>query len=172
MPVSYAMHRIFCAAAGDLEKEREAFYEVMAEFNEAHAMPRNILFIAVALPFHTFDKRPYQAAITENIRACRYYIQVLEDTWGPPEKNFERDHALACKFAADPSLPMQDVAVLFKKPLLPNQVEPAIVEFKRKVAAENAHWDGEFDTIAEYKEQLKRILAKWLETLAPAAVEA
>src|SRR5215472_14756635 len=103
------MHRIFCAAAGDLEPERAAFYEVMAEFNEAHAMPRNVLLIAVALPAHTLDKRPFQAVIAENIRACRYYIQVIEDTWGPAEKNFERDHAIACRCAADASLPMQEV---------------------------------------------------------------
>jgi hypothetical protein len=166
------MHRIFCAAAGDLERERTAFYDVMADFNAAHAMPRNILFVAVTLPSHTIDKRPYQSAVTENIRACRYYIQVLEDTWGPPEKNFERDHAIACQCAADPEQPMQEVAVLFKKPLLPHHVEPAVVELKRRLDTENGQPHAEFGTIDEYKQQLHRLLGSWLESVAPAAVGA
>lgn len=161
------MHRIFCAAAGDLEEERTAFYNVIGDFNAAHAMPRNVLFVAVALPHQCFDKRPFQAAITENIRACRYYIQVIEDTWGPPEKNFERDHAAAHKCAADPSLPMQEVAVLFKKPLLPHQVDPSVVELKRRLDADTSQAHGEFETIEEYKQQLHRLLAKWLDTVAP-----
>src|SRR5580765_6040265 len=118
----YVMHRVFCAAAGDLEEERSAFYDSIGDFNKEYAMPRNVLFVAVALPFQCFDKRTVQGAVTENIRACRYYVQVLEETWGPLEKNFERDHAIAHKCVADPNLPMQDVAVLFKKPLLPHQV--------------------------------------------------
>ena len=172
MAVPYAMHRIFCAAAGDLEEEQTAFYNVVGDFNAAHAMPRNVLFVAVALPYQCLDKRPFQAALTENIRACRYYVQVLEDTWGPAEKNFERDFAVACQCAADPGLPMQEVAVLFKKPLLPHQVESSIVEFKRKLEAENTETHSEFETIEEYTHQLHRLLAKWLETVAPDAAGA
>lgn len=166
------MHRIFCAPAGDLEPEREAFYKVVGDFNAAHAMPRNILFVAVALPFHSFDKRPYQAAIGENIRACRYYIQVLEDTWGPVEKNWEREYAIACQCAADPKLPMQEVAVLFKKPLLPHQVEPSVIELKKRLDADNSRPHAEFDTLEEYRQQLHRLLAGWLETVAPSAAGA
>jgi len=157
------MHRIFCAAAGDLEKERDAFYQSMGDFNEECAMPRGILFVAVALPAATYDKRPYLGAIAENIRACRYYIQVLEDTWGPPEKNFEREYAIACQCVSDPGLPMQEVAVLFKKPLLPHQVEPGVAELKQKPGA------TEFDSIEEYRRQLHGLLSAWLETVAPAA---
>lgn len=119
------MHRIFCATPGDLEEERLAFYKVMGEFNEAEAMPLGILFVSISIVPHMIDKRPYQAVVGENIRSCRHYIQVLEDTWGPPQRNFERDYALASQCVGDPSLPMHEVAVLFKKPLVPNQVEPA-----------------------------------------------
>ena len=170
--MSYIMHRIFCAAAGDLEEERSAFYKVVGEFNAAHAMPRGVLFVSVALPMNTFDKRSFQAAVSENIRACRYYIQVLEDTWGPPEKNFERDHALAGKCVGDPNLPMQEVAVLFKKPLLPHQVEPGVIELKRKLEADNSQPHADFDGLEEYQRQLHHLLSGWLETVAPAAVGA
>jgi hypothetical protein len=170
LSMSYNMHRIFCAAAGDLERERAAFYDVMGDFNAAHAMPRNVLFIAVALPDRTYDKRPFQAAVSENIRSCRYYIQVVEDTWGPPEKNFERDHAVACQCVADPGLPMQEIAVLFKKPLMPHQVEPGILDLKRKLEADRDQLHAEFDSIEEYRRQLHGLLSRWLETVAPASV--
>ncbi|HLK63206.1 MAG TPA: hypothetical protein VKU19_07185 [Bryobacteraceae bacterium] len=170
--MSYVMHRIFCAPAGDMEPEREAFYQAVGEFNEKHAMPRDVLFVAVALPYHSFDKRPFQAAISENIRACRYYIQALEDTWGPVEKNWERDYAVACRCAADPNLPMQEVAVLFKKPLLPHQVEPSVLELKSRLAAGRSQPYAEFETLEEFKAQLTRLLSGWLETIAPAAIGA
>ena len=41
--MAYVMHRIFCATPGDLEAEHDAFYQVIAEFNEKHAMPRGVL---------------------------------------------------------------------------------------------------------------------------------
>ena len=170
--MSYTMHRIFCGAAGDLEEERQAFYKVMADFNTEQAMPRGILFVAVSLPDRTYDKRPFQAAVTENIRACRYYIQVLEDTWGPPEKNFERDHAIAVKCVTDPNLPMQEVAVLFKKPLLPGQVEPGVIELKRELATDNRQPHASFDSLEEYERRLHGLLSGWLETVAPTAVGA
>lgn len=165
--MSYIMHRIFCAPAGDLEQERTEFYKVVGDFNAAHAMPRNVLFVAVALPFHTFDKRPFQAALSENIRACRYYVQVLEDTWGPPEKNFERDYALACKCAADANLPMQQVAVLFKKPLVPHQVESSVLELQKSLEADHTHPHGSFETLDDFRGHLNGLLAEWLETVAP-----
>lgn len=165
--MSYIMHRIFCAPAGDLEQERTAFYDTVGVFNEAHAMRRNVLFVAVALPFHTFDKRPFQAAVSENIRACRYYLQVLEDTWGPPEKNFERDYALACKCVADPNLPMHQVAVLFKKPLVPHQVEPSVVDLQKHLESGHEHPHANFETLDEFRDHLYRLLAAWLESVAP-----
>ncbi|MGH9666662.1 MAG: hypothetical protein ACRD9L_19730 [Bryobacteraceae bacterium] len=167
--MSYAMHRVFCAAPGDLEEERQAFYKVMGEFNETKAMPRGVLFVSVSLPATVFDKRPYQAVLGENIRSCRYYIQLLEDTWGPPQKNFERDYALASKCAADPEMPMQQVAILFKKPLLPQQVEPGVAELRQCLAAENAAAFREFDTVTEYRRHLHDLLSSWLPTVAAAA---
>jgi hypothetical protein len=166
----YQMHRIFCAAPGDLEPERQAFYDAVSDFNQAHAMPRGLLFVSISLPALTIDKRPYQAAIGENVRSCRYYVQLLEDTWGPPERNFERDHALAMRCLADPAMPMQDVAVFFKKPLVPHQVEPGVIELR-----EQKRRDGrlaEFDSPGEFRGLMHEVLFGWLATLAPAAASA
>ena len=51
--MSYRMYRVFCATPGDseadLENERQAFYEVVGELNEAEAMPLGILFVTVSV---------------------------------------------------------------------------------------------------------------------------
>ena len=157
---AYVMHRVFCASPGDLERERDAFYQVMADLNEQEAMPGGILFVSVSIPATTLDKRPFQAALSENIRACRYYIQLLEDSWGPPEKNFERDYVLATRCAGDPVLPMQEVAVLFKRPLAPDQVDPRVVEFKRTLG----HY-LDFTDLDEFRIKLRAQLSAWLKTV-------
>src|SRR4051812_48646246 len=131
----YRMHRVFCATPGDLEEERRAFHDVLGDVNQEEGMAQGILLVPVSILPAVVDKRAFQSAITENIRSCRYYVQVIEDTWGAPEKNFERDYAVALRCAADPELPMQDVAVLFKQPLLPHRVEPDVAEWKRRVQA-------------------------------------
>ncbi len=154
----YAMHRVFCAAPGELDEELQSFFRVLAHFNETEAMPRGILLVSVALPVYSTDKRGYQGVVNENIRACRYYIQVLEESWGPPQRNFEREYALAQKCLQDPELPMQDVALFFKKPLLPHRVEPDIAELKRA-----AQPSREFETIQEFERDLRTQLSAWLQ---------
>ena len=81
--------------------------------------------------------------------------------------HFERDYALAVKCIVDPNLPMQEVAVLFKKPLLPHQVQPGIVEFKRRLDEDNGRPHADFDGLEEYRRELHHLLSGWLETLAP-----
>src|SRR3954449_1246917 len=129
----YDMHRIFCATPGDLEDERRAFYELIAEFNEQHSVQRNVLFVPVSVTPNMTDTRSFRPAIKDNIRACTFYIQLLEDSWGPPQKNFEREFALAQNFSADPDLPMKEIVTLFKKPLLPHRVDADVIALKQSL---------------------------------------
>src|SRR5450759_4106633 len=110
----YQMHRVFCATSWELERERQAFEDVLGEFNEAEAMKRGVLYVPVSL-VNIRDKRPLQYTVDENIHACRHYILALCDNWGPPERNFERDYQLALECRADPSQPMREIAFLLKK---------------------------------------------------------
>lgn len=157
------MHRVFCAAPGELAEEHDAFYSVMAKFNKEKAMPRGVLFVSVSILPTVIDKRAYGGVVAENIKACRYYVQLVEDSWGPPEKNFERDHALAVRCAADPAFPMHEVAVFFKKPLLPHKVEQSVTDLKGTLASTGAA--TEFETIGDFSARLFDLLTKWLETV-------
>jgi hypothetical protein len=166
----YQMHRIFCATPGDLEPERQVFYDAVGDFNGVCSMPRGLLLVSLSLPGTTFDKRPYQAAVGENVRSCRYYVQLLEDTWGPPERNFERDYMLALRCLDDPAMPMQDVAVFFKKPLVPHQEDPRVREFREQRRSEGRLL--EFDSPEQFRHLLEGVLSGWLATLSPVAAGA
>ena len=136
--MTYTMHRVFCAAAWDLESEREAFLGVIGDFNETQAMQRGVLFVPVTLAWHTQDKLPIQPTIDQNIRDCRYYVQVIENTWGPPHRSFEREYALAVECLADATLPMRGVAVLFKTSAVPAALEPDVARLRASLRSEES----------------------------------
>jgi len=110
----YRMHRIFCATSLDAEEERLAFYDILAEFNEQEAMPRSVLFVPVSLIPAMSDKRLYQRAVEENIFDSRYYVLVWDGSWGPPQRNLERDWQVALECAADPQSSVLEAVMLSK----------------------------------------------------------
>jgi hypothetical protein len=158
--MAYTFHRVFCATPGDLEEERQAFYTVMGEFNEAESMPHDILFVAVSIVPMMVHLTPYRKAIEENIDACRYYIQVLGDTWGPPERNFEPLYAAAKAALENPQLPMRETAVLLKSVPPGQRVEPGVEKFKSDLSN-----PIEFSDIESFQRALRAVLSGWLKAL-------
>src|SRR5690349_16352772 len=126
--MSYRFEYVFCATHQPQEDERLEFHKILGEINESHAMSKGILLGALSLPLTMGDKRVYQRVVDENIRTSRWYVLVLEDTWGPPERNLEHDYQLALECLQEPDLPMQRVAVLFKRPSPDKPVQPEIGE--------------------------------------------
>lgn len=153
----FEMHRVFCATPWELDAERAFFYDRVGQFNETAGMPRGILFVPVSLG-HIRDKRPFQSVVDDNIRECRHYMLVLEEDWGPKERNFRRDYALALECLADPGLPMRDVAVLLKKPA------PGV-----SAAEDFPEPRATFSTREEFAECIDNLLSAWLQAI-PSAV--
>src|ERR1035438_2083660 len=127
--MTYALHRVFCSTPGDLEPERQAFHDVIGEVNEAEGMPRNVLFVPVSIVPLMVNKLFFQPAVDANVRECKFFVQVLQHTWGPPERNFESDYNLACRLKADPGSSMDGVALFFKA-ADGLEVEPGILQLK------------------------------------------
>ena len=162
--MSYQFHYLYYATPFEAEAELTAFHQAIAAFNECEAMPNGHLFAALVLVPALTDKRPFQGAISENIRMSRYYIQVIEDSWGPPQRDFERDWAFAKNCQADASMPMQETILLFKTPLLPHKVDAAIVELKQaSLSCEGPH--ASFDNVDQLQTILRTLFSRWLRTL-------
>jgi hypothetical protein len=153
----FEMHRIFCATPWELEGERRCFHELVGNFNETRAMAEGILFVPVSL-VNTRDKRPLQYVIEENIRDCRAYLLVLLEDWGPPERNFRRDFGVALQAAADPALPMREVAVIAKEEPFAGPPAPGLPEPQTR-----------FHTMVEFDECVTNLLSGWFESLRPQA---
>jgi hypothetical protein len=146
----HKMLRVFCATAWELEGERRAFQEAVGEFNETEAMKHGLLYVPVSL-INIRDKRPYQYVVEENIGACRAYILALADgSWGPPERNFERDLMLAAQQSANPDFPMRDAALLYREPSSPPQPIPADVTV------------SPFSTTEDFVRQFRALMSTWL----------
>jgi hypothetical protein len=158
------MHRIFCATGWETEGERRAFYDLLGEFNETHGIPSGTLYVPVSL-MSIHDKRPYQYTVEENIRACRHYVLVLGDGWGPPERNFERDYQLALACAADAVLPMLDAVVLLRK-----EPDGRIPPFATTLDAAGVAYIP-YGGVEDFQKVLTGILLAWLRADSAAASE-
>jgi hypothetical protein len=149
----YRFHRIFCATPWELEGERRRFYDLAGQFNETWAMPQGMLFTPVAL-VNIRDKRPLQCVLEENIQDSTGYIQLLQDGWGPVERNFENDYLLARQLLANPARPMRRVALIRKIPLSGKALEAGIPKPQ-----------SEFSTMEEFDKCILGEMTRLLETL-------
>jgi hypothetical protein len=139
-----------------MEAERFLFNDLIGKFNESTAMPRGVLYVPVSLPAVN-DKRPLQFTVDQNIRQCRHYILLLAEDWGPVERRFHHDYQLALECLADSAMPMQDVAVLLKKPLSGSPLpSPLPEDFPAP--------RGVFSTPAEFSAHVNDLLSAWLES--------
>ena len=136
-----------------MEVERDRFHKLVGEFNEVTAVAKGVLFVPVTL-VNVRDKRPVQYAVDENIRDSAYYLLLISGEWGPPERNFRIDYALASQCAADPALPMRDVAVWAKR-------QPSAAPLAEDLAKPSAA----FSTLEEFDACIHRLLSSHLESL-------
>jgi hypothetical protein len=162
--MSYRFHYVFFGAPSECTEEQQAFLDVMAEFNKEQAMPRGLLFCALTLMPNVYDKRAFQGAIFANLDMSRHFVLVLEDSWGPPARDFEKDWAYAQRCIANPELPMREAVILFKSPLLPHKVDPAIVELKQNLLSSGGP-HATFDNVNEFRARLSALLSGWLATV-------
>src|SRR5580704_14903416 len=78
----FEIHDIFCSTPGNLSKELEVFHAVVGEVNEAVGMPHQALFAPLCLKTNNLIFIAGDAA-KDNIRYCSFFVQILQDSWGP-----------------------------------------------------------------------------------------
>jgi hypothetical protein len=84
MPRELTAFRIFIASPGGLERERQAFRDVVEEFNLSCARLRGAAFLPIAWEFTLGGIGRPQSIINEEVRSCDYFFMVLHDWWGHP----------------------------------------------------------------------------------------
>ena len=172
MPTSTTTYRVFIASPGGLEPEREAFRDLLREYNETEAVPRGALFVPVGWEDTPGGIGRPQGLIDQEVRTCDFFVLVLHDRWGSPpddEGRFtsgsEEEFSLAVELARDGS--MKQVLVLFKGVPVNQLSDPGpqltrVLDFRRKLERERGHLYRTFDDLASFRRVLRQHLAAWL----------
>jgi hypothetical protein len=157
----FDMHRVYLSTPGDLDAEKQLCREVISETNEQSAMPSKILLVSVGLPDEGAMEQ-YRSAVSENIRQCRYLVQVFQDDWGP--KNLGRKmFYLAYDGRHDESLPMREVVVFLKD--APRERDAEILAFRKELEDLDDVRVFHFATADALREQLREVTAAWVDDI-------
>ena len=173
MPDSLMRYRIFLASPSGLEKERQAFRDVVLEYNQSEAVCRGICFESVGWELTCPGRERPQRLINGDIETCDYMILLLWDRWGSPpdtdgeySSGVEEELAVAQRCLDDADKPMRDICVYFKA-VNPRQLsDPGaqlqrVLKFRKKLETDKTHTFVTFDGLEVFKQYIRGLLAKW-----------
>ena len=149
---------LFCRFSGALFEERDATAEAVTQFNEAHSIQRGELlgFLSCGIPLHG-----QRRAVEDNIAMSRFFILVAEDVWDAPPASFANEFKLALKYKADPAMPLERIALFFRRPRPDEDTDGRMAAFRQTEAAVTLP-QFDFSDAADFRAQLDRLLADWL----------
>jgi hypothetical protein len=157
MPHGFDAYRVFISAPGDLQLDREACHDAIAQANETTAMPAKVLLVEVGLRDNE-QIAGHRSIISDNVRWSTYFIQLFEDDWGPRDL-FRKLFLLATECRDDPAMPMRDVVVCLKD--APHETNPEILAFRKELEEIPNVRVFRYSTIDELKEHLAGICTGW-----------
>jgi len=165
MPHGFEMYRVFIAAPGDLEPDRQACHEAISEVNASAAMPAGVLLVEVGLREND-QITGARGIVSDNVRWSSYFIQLFQDGWGPQDL-FRKLFLLAAECRDDPAMPMRKVVVCLKD--APHESNQEILQFRREL--ENRQDVGLFrySSLDALREHLKEVCNGWTQDLIEAA---
>ena len=82
MPHGFDAYRVFISAPGDLDRDRQACHDAIAQANETTAMPAKVLLVEVGLREND-QISGHRSIVSDNVRWSTYFVQLFEDDWGP-----------------------------------------------------------------------------------------
>lgn len=157
MPHGFDAYRVFISAPGDLQSDREACHDAIAQANETTAMPAKVLLVEVGLRDNE-QIAGHRSIISDNVRWSAYFIQLFQDDWGPRDL-FRKLFLLATECQDDAAMPMRDVVVCLKD--APRETNPEILAFRRELEEISNVRVFRYGTIDALKEHLADICEGW-----------
>ena len=149
------MHDIFCSAPGNLSQELDSFHAVAGEVNETVGMSCKTLLACLCLKSDNLIFLAGDAAV-ENIRGCSFFVQVLQDSWGPAGL-FRGLYDAAAKCLKDEQAPMREIAIFVRSPSS-MELPPGAPVYR-------------YETIEGFERQLRTVLTEWLNAVLSQARE-
>jgi hypothetical protein len=150
-------YRIYISAPGDLEPDRLACYEALAEVNESIAMPAKLLLVGIGLRDNN-QITGSRSIVSDNVRWSAFFIQLFQDDWGPRDL-FRKLFLLAAECRDDASMPMRDVVICLKD--APDETSAEILAFRVELAGRKDVRVLRYGSVDELKEQLAVVCQAW-----------
>ncbi|MEA2362030.1 MAG: hypothetical protein QOD71_1175 [Thermoleophilaceae bacterium] len=174
MSTQITAYRVFIASPGGLEGERNAFREVIQEYNELDALERGVIFLPLGWEIMPGGVGRPQAIINHYVRQSDYFVLALWKRWGSAPDVAEADgfssaseeeFSLACECHAAQS--MRQIVVLFKdvdSDLLkdPGPQLQRVLDFRTSLEREKRFFFERFEHTAAFRKNLRRQLAQWV----------
>ena len=157
MPHGFDTYRVFISAPGDLEPDRQACHDAIAEVNETTAMPAKILLVSIGLRENN-QIASHRSIVSDNVRWSAYFIQIFQDDWGPRDL-FRKLFLLAAECRDDAAMPMRDVVICLKD--APQETDPEILAFRRELEERGDLRVFHYAIVDELKVQLAEICDGW-----------
>lgn len=161
MPHGFDAYRVFVSAPGDLEADRRATHDAIAQANEAVAMPAKILLVNVGLR-DDGQIEAVRSAVSDNVRWSTFFIQIFQDDWGP-RNLFRKLFLLAVECRDDSSMPMRDVVVCLKD--APGETNQEIMAFRKELEERNDLNIFRYSGAEQLQEYLVRVCGEWSQSL-------
>jgi hypothetical protein len=161
MPHGFDAYRVFVSAPGDLEADRQAAHDAIAQVNEAVAMPAKILLVNVGLRDNC-QIEAFRSAVSDNVRWSTFFIQIFQDDWGPRDM-FRKLFLLAVECRDDSSMPMRDVVVCLKD--APGETNQEILAFRKQLEERNDINVFRYSRVEQLQEYLGRVCSEWARSL-------
>ena len=161
MPHGFDVYRVFLSAPGDLDADRQACHDVIAEVNEALAMPEKILLATIGLRDNG-QIEAFRSVVSDNVRWSAYFIQVFEDDWGPRDL-FRKLFLLAEECRANAEMPMRELVVCLKD--APQETNAEVLAFRQELGEREGVRVIRYAAVSEMKTQLAEALNEWTRAL-------
>jgi hypothetical protein len=168
MPHGFDSYRIFISAPGDLEPDRQACHDAIAQVNETTAMPAKILLVSIGLR-NNDQISGNRSIVSDNVRWSTYFIQVFEDDWGPRDL-FRKLFLLAAECRDDAAMPMRDVVLCLKN--APHETNAEILAFRRELEERRDLRIVRYDNRDQLRAELAGICNEWARALIESHIDA
>jgi hypothetical protein len=157
MPHGFDAYRVFISAPGDLEPDRQACHDAIAQANETTAMPAKVLLVSVGLR-ENGQIEGSRGIVSDNVRWSSYFIQVFQDDWGPRDL-FRKLFLLAVECRDDASMPMREVVVCIKD--APHETNAEILAFRRELEERQDLRVFRYSGVDELRTHLAAVCEGW-----------
>ncbi|MGA3371829.1 MAG: hypothetical protein ABSC48_08730 [Terracidiphilus sp.] len=166
MPHGFDSYRVFISAPGDLEQDRQACHDAIAQVNENTAMPAKVLLVSIGLR-ENGQIEGSRAIVSDNVRWSAFFLQIFEDDWGPRDL-FRKLFLLAVECRDDSSMPMRDVVVFLKN--APHETNPEILAFRRELEGRSDLRVLRYASLDELRAQLTEVCEGWARKIIASGV--